>query len=184
MVQEQTQKIIIGVDPGFSVTGYAVVAYGQGKTWVLDCGCLKMSSKDNLSVRTGIFYKFFAEKITMFHAHGVALETSFLGKNAQVFLKLGYLRGILYLLADQHKLSISEFAPREVKSAVTGFGGASKDQVAGVLVRIFPKLTTFTQDQRTDATDALGIALCGLWHDQRQTLLTSNLNQNRHILSR
>lgn len=173
------EKILVGVDPGFSITGYAVVAQAQGHTWVLDCGCLKMSSRDSLSTRTGVFHRFFTEKIQTFHANGVALETSFLGKNAQTFLKLGYLRGILYLLADAHKLSINEFAPREIKATVTGFGGASKEQVAAVLTRIFPKLSTFTQDERADATDALGVALCGLWQNQQQMLFAQMLQQGR-----
>ena len=49
-------------------------------------------------------------------------KTLFLGQNAQAFLKLVHLRGILYLLADQHKTSLHEFAPREVKQSVTGMG--------------------------------------------------------------
>lgn len=91
----------------------------------------------------------------------MSLETPFLGKNAQNFLKLGYLRGILYLLANQHKLEIHEFAPRQVKSALTGFGGASKEQVARVILRLFPKIEA---PKRDDVTDALAITLCGIWH--------------------
>lgn len=90
----------------------------------------------------------------------LALETPFLGKNAQNFLKLGYLRGILYLLTDTHKIHLHEFSPREVKQAVTGFGGAQKDQVARMMYQLFPTLTVQKKD---DVTDALAITLCAAW---------------------
>ena len=162
---------ILGVDPGFGVTGFSVVKTDQGKSFLLDCGYLKMSSSKHLSERTGIFYAFMQEKIICHGVNQVALETSFLGKNAQVFLKLGYLRGILYLLADQHKLALHEFAPREVKTAVTGFGGASKEQVAMMMLTMFPKLNEFGSIEKADVTDALAVALCGLWTARQQKLM-------------
>ena len=94
----------------------------------------------------------------------MALETPFLGKNAQNFLKLGYLRGIVYLLADKNNIMLSEFTPTQVKQAVTGFGGASKDQVARMVLQLFPKIAA---PDKLDVTDALAVTLCGLWH-QRQ----------------
>ncbi len=158
-------QIVLGVDPGFSVTGFALVAKAQRIT-VLDCGYLKMSAQKTLSQRTGEFYVFFQQKIIEHKVTHIALETSFLGKNAQTFLKLGFLRGVLFLLADQHHLVLTEFAPREVKLAVTGSGAASKDQVADMMIRLFPGLTTLPQVERADATDALAVALCGLWNQQ------------------
>jgi crossover junction endodeoxyribonuclease RuvC len=91
------------------------------------------------------------------------LETPFFGKNAQNFLKLGYLRGALYLLADKNRLKLHEFYPREVKQAVTGYGGASKDQVARVILQLFPRMKS---PKKEDVTDALAVTLCGLWRQQ------------------
>lgn len=164
------KQVILGVDPGFHITGYAVVSKEGSKVLLLDCGYLKMSSQHPLPQRVGQFYSHMFAKIAQHHVSHIALETSFLGKNAQTFLKLGYLRGILYLLADQHKLCLSEFAPREVKAAVTGFGGASKDQVANMMMRLFPKLAEFGTVERSDVTDALAISLCGAWNEQMRLL--------------
>ena len=157
--------IVLGVDPGFSITGYAITQKQQSVS-VLDCGFLKMSAQHTLSQRVGQFHALFTQKIQTYGVTHISLETSFLGKNPQTFLKLGFLRGVLYLLADQHKLTISEFAPREVKLAVTGFGGASKDQVASMMLRIFPKLGQYGVTERADVTDALAVALCGIWNNQ------------------
>ncbi len=165
------EVVILGVDPGFHVTGYAILKKDEtGRSYLLDFGYLKMSSKDHLSKRTGEFYKFFSEKISKHKATAVSLETSFLGKNAQTFLKLGFLRGILYLLADQNNLELSEFSPTDIKMSVVGYGKATKDQVAMMVMRLFPKLKDVAKIAKNDVTDALAITLCGLWHNNRRKL--------------
>jgi crossover junction endodeoxyribonuclease RuvC len=172
---ETKTEVVLGVDPGFHITGYAIMSKQAGRVLILDCGYLKMSSQHALSQRTGQFYAFFQEKVNQHNVTMIALETSFLGKNAQTFLKLGFLRGILYLLADQHKTILSEFAPREIKMAVTGFGGASKEQVAAMVMRLFPRLAEFGAVERNDVSDALAVCLCGLWH-QSNALLSAYKN--------
>lgn len=159
----ENSTIILGVDPGFSVTGYAIIKKENNKALLLDYGFLKMSSQKSLVERVGIFYTCFQSKIATHGVTEIALETSFLGKNAQTFLKLGYLRGILYLLAAQGGLPVHEFAPREVKSTVTGYGAASKDQVAAMIMRLFPRLGTLGSIERQDVTDAMAVCLCGFW---------------------
>lgn len=158
------ERIILGIDPGFSFTGFGVLRVAQGKTALLDCGYLRLPAHKHLAERVGIFHDFFTQKIAQHRPTGIALETSFLGKNAQTFLKLGYLRGVLYLLANQHKLGIQEFAPREVKNMLTGFGGASKEQVARMVFMLFPQLQQLKESERSDLTDAVAISLCGLWY--------------------
>ncbi|MCX5924464.1 MAG: crossover junction endodeoxyribonuclease RuvC [Candidatus Dependentiae bacterium] len=117
--------------------------------------------------RIGIFYDFFIEKIKTYNVTDLSIETPFLGKNAQTFLKLGYLRGVLCLMAYQSKLKLHEFSPREVKLAITGFGGAQKDQVARMIQMLFPGLP---QPKTHDVTDAVAVSLCGLWHKPLVTL--------------
>jgi crossover junction endodeoxyribonuclease RuvC len=168
--------VILGVDPGFSATGYSFLRQEGSKVYLLDCGYIKLKSSDSLSKRVGVFYKFFQEKIKLHSVTQISLETSFLGKNAQTFLKLGFLRGILYLLADQYNLELREFAPREIKMAVTGFGGASKDQVANMVLRMFPKLSEVKTIEKADVTDALAVSICGVWQSNN---ILSNFIQKR-----
>lgn len=152
--------IILGIDPGLSITGYGIMRKTGSQTTIIDYGAVRFSSKNDLSVRIGQFYEFFSTSITAHQVTHLALETPFLGKNAQNFLKLGYLRGILYLLADQHNCTIAEFSPRQVKQAVTGSGAAPKEQVARVLTRLFKGLDT---PKTLDISDALAVTLCGAW---------------------
>ena len=158
---------MLGVDPGFSVTGFGIMKKEGNKTFILDYGALRMSSKDSLSKRTGVFHDFFHTKITTWNVEAVTLETPFLGKNAQSFLKLGYLRGILYLLADRFSLELIEVSPRSVKLAVTGSGAASKEQVSRVIGHLFKELTV---PKTLDITDALAVTLCGIWHHTRTNI--------------
>ena len=154
---------ILGIDPGFHITGYSILKNENSKTFLLDYGYLKLSPKQHLSERIGIFFDHFKNKINDFNVTDLALETPFLGKNVQTFLKLGYLRGALYLLANQNNLKLHEFSPREVKVSVTGYGGASKDQVALMILRMFPKLNELGKIEKNDVTDSLAVAICGVW---------------------
>ncbi len=160
-MKQNHEKIILGIDPGFRIAGYGILKKDQQKAYLLDYGYLSMPSSKSLAIRIGIFHDFFSEKITEWLVTDLSIETPFLGKNAQNFLKLGYLRGILYLLVNRYNIILHEFSPREVKQSLTGFGGASKDQVARVIFHLFPNMP---KPKKDDVTDALAITLCGLWH--------------------
>lgn len=153
--------VVLGVDPGFHCAGFSILKKDQRSVVLLDVGYLSMSPNKSLVERVGIFHVFLDGKIKQWHVTDLAIETPFLGKNAQNFLKLGYLRGILYLLTHTHGLTLHEFSPREIKQSVTGYGGASKDQVARVMLQLFPKLE---KPKKEDVTDAMAISLCGVWH--------------------
>lgn len=152
--------IVLGIDPSFTATGYAIMQQCGNKQLLLHQGLISLPVNMQLANRIGLFYDFFNQMIKDYRVTRISLETPFLGKNVQIFLKLGYLRGVLHLLAHQHALQIIEFAPREIKLAVTGFGAAQKDQVSRMVHMLFPGLS---QQKSHDVTDAIAIGLCGLW---------------------
>lgn len=154
------RRVILGVDPGFTATGYSIVCLEKGQTRLLVCGSFPLPATLPMQARLALFYDFFNEKIAEFQVSEVALETPFMGKNAQNFLKLGYLRGILLLLTHRHTCVVREFVPRQVKMAITGFGGAEKEQVMNAVMRLFPRLGI---PARYDITDAIAVSLCCLW---------------------
>lgn len=163
---EKNKLIVLGVDPGLSCAGFAIIQKNGSSPLLIQEGYF--STKPSLSIheRIGLFYDHFDHLVKQYSVNILALETPFLGKNAQNFLKLGYLRGVLYLIARQHLLMVHEFSPCEVKKQITGFGGAQKDQVARVLIRFIPSLSN---SLKHDVTDAIAISLCGMWqgHNQR-----------------
>lgn len=155
--------VILSVDPGFINTGFSIIQKSNNNLILLDAGILSMKSCQSIAYRINLFYDFFNLKILKFNVKIISLETPFLGKNPQNFLKLGYLRGILYLISNQNGLEVFEFSPREVKLATTGFGAASKEQVARLLFKLFPNLLNiFNKYPKFDLTDSIAIALCAL----------------------
>lgn len=160
----RVDRVILGIDPGFTAAGFSVVRIELGRIILKECGALRQKSSQSIPERLLIFHDFFEDKITGAGITELALETPFLGKNAQNFLKLGYLRGILLLLVQHHGLVLHEFAPRQVKSAITGYGHADKQQVFRVLSRLFPG---FAQPDSLDISDAVAIGLCAAWAKQK-----------------
>ena len=152
--------IILGIDPGLQVAGFSLATLINGKTRLIESGILKLKPKDPLQKRVSKFHDFILAKIEQYKVTAIALETPFIGRNAQTFLKLGYLRGILYLLAEKNGIIIYEFTPSQVKQAVTGYGNAGKEQVQLMVKRLFPGVVDFAT---CDASDAVAVALCGLW---------------------
>lgn len=152
--------IILAVDPSVVSAGFAVIEFRNGRVVLLDSGLVKMSSAQGLPERVACLHDFFEAKIGAWKVTHLTLETPFLGKNAQNFLKLGYVRGILYLLSHKFSLRLHEFSPREIKHGLTGFGGADKAQLARVVMQLFPG---FAMPERFDVTDSIALALCCLW---------------------
>jgi len=151
--------IILGVDPGTRYAGYAVLKKEKQKTSLVDAGCFDVHKSGELVNKIGDLYGLVLKKAKEHNVTHLAIETPFMYKNAGTFLKLGYVRGILYLIAYQNGLKLSEFSPAEVKQAVTGYGKASKEQVSNMVLKFFK----IEKPKRDDTTDAIAIALCALW---------------------
>ena len=150
--------IILGVDPGTRYAGYAVIKKEKQRTFLMEAGCVDVHKKKTLVEKIGIIYETLSGKVSEHNVTHLSIETPFLDKNAGTFLKLGYVVGILHLISYNNRLILSEFAPREVKKNITGYGNASKDQVANVVMRLF----RIKKPERDDVTDAVAIAMCGL----------------------
>lgn len=151
--------VVLGVDPGSLYTGYGVIRKDAAGFHVLACGVIRLNRRKSYAERIGEIYRELDLVIAACHPRCVSLETVFLNRNVQSALKLGQVRGAIIALAMNRQMELHEYAPREVKAAVTGRGSASKQQVAS-MVR---GMLHFEETPATfDMTDALGIALCDL----------------------
>ncbi len=148
--------ITLGIDPGSLFTGFGLVEKSGNAFRALDYGVISTNAKDEMPKRLKQIYDALAGKIERHRPAKVSIETTFLGKNVQSALKLGQVRGVVMVLAMNYQLSISEYAPREVKKAVTGNGNASKEQVEFMVKNL---LSIQGAKARSDAFDALAIAL-------------------------
>jgi crossover junction endodeoxyribonuclease RuvC len=145
---------ILGLDPGSLRTGFGVIDCSGGTLTIVAQGCIATSGGP-LADRLRIIHQRVAELIRLHQPREVAVERVFLSKNADSALKLGQARGAA-LAAVPVTLEVHEYAPRAVKLAVVGVGGAEKAQVAHMVKRLL------RLDLRlgADAADALAIAIC------------------------
>lgn len=161
----QTQKaarIILGVDPGTVVTGWGVVQAIGGALRHVGHGTINSSHAESQAARLSRIYHGLSKVLREHQPDGVSLEKVFFAQNVQSALKLGQARGIALLAAAEHGVDVHEYSALEIKSAVVGFGRATKQQVQimiGSLLRV-------TGPVPVDAADALAAAIC---HLNRQT---------------
>ena len=151
------QRIILGIDPGVAIVGYAIMK-AQGDTLqLLACDAITTQAGVALPLRLRHIYQQFGELIALYRPHEVAMEELFFGRNTSTAIAVGQARGVALLAVANAGLSIAEYTPNEVKRAVTGYGAAKKEQV-GEMVRILLHLPAVPRPD--DAADAAAIAIC------------------------
>ncbi|WP_430901288.1 MULTISPECIES: crossover junction endodeoxyribonuclease RuvC [unclassified Paraflavitalea] len=151
-------KIILGIDPGTLVMGYALIEASGSKARLLKMDVLKLSAKKDHYERLQSIHHCIQELIQEHRPHEVAIEAPFFGKNVQSMLKLGRAQGVAIAVAMSKGLPVTEYSPKKVKMAVTGNGNADKDQVWKMLQQVLS--ITSSKIAYLDASDALAVAVC------------------------
>jgi len=150
---------VLGIDPGLAIMGYGVIdERGSGGTLVAS-GAIKTSAKLPRAERLALLYDGVKAVIDEYRPHEVAVEQQFFKDNVKSAMAVGEARAAAMIAAAQAGCPVYEFAPREVKEAVTGWGNAPKTQVQQ-MVLVHLGLTSL--DGPLDVTDAIGVALARL----------------------
>ena len=150
-------KIILGIDPGTTVTGYGLIHVHGKKVKMLNFGIIQLSKLPSHPDKLKRIYDRVDGIIQEFKPDEMAIEAPFFGKNVQSMLKLGRAQGVAIAASLGHNVPFEEYTPRRIKQAITGSGSASKEQVAAMLQKIlkFEEIPKYL-----DATDGLAVALC------------------------
>ena len=149
--------IILGIDPGFAITGYGIVQYVGNRFQVLDYGAITSTPDSDLPTRLKLLYDKLGDVISQYHPDAIAVEELFFNKNVKTALTVGHGRGVILLAAANSEADIFEYTPLQVKQAVVGYGRAEKKQVQE-MVRIILNLTK--PPKPDDVADALAVAIC------------------------
>ena len=147
----------MGIDPGMGTTGWGIIRSVKGNLKYLDSGRISTSPAQPSGERLAKLYN---ELQGVARLHNVVLcgvESGFVGRSAQSSLKLGQARAAAVLAAQTLMIPVRDVSPREVKLAVTGHGGASKEQVGYMVGKL---LNLEFEPNESDISDALAIAIC------------------------
>jgi crossover junction endodeoxyribonuclease RuvC len=147
--------VILGVDPGTTATGYGIIEKNGSQARHLASGVVRPSRMGSQSRRLWEIHGSL-ERIICEHSPSVmVVESLFHANNSQSLMKLSQARGVILLVGEAHGMEIFEYAPREIKKGLTGFGAAEKEQIMFMVAKILnvPKLRS------PDQADALAMAL-------------------------
>ena len=146
----------MGIDPGSRITGYGVIDLDGPRSRYVASGCIQTDSSRPLPERLKIIFEGVAGVIREHQPAEAAVEQVFMHRNPDSALKLGQARGAALCAVVMAGLPVSEYAPRAIKQAVVGGGGADKTQVQ----RMVGLLLNRAEPLSADAADALAVAIC------------------------
>ena len=153
----QTDKIILGIDPGTLIMGYGLIHIKGKKMELIQMGVLHLSKLGSHELKLKKIFERTLQLVDEYKPDEFAVEAPFYGKNVQSMLKLGRAQGVAMSAALYRNIPIFEYAPKKIKMAITGKGTASKEQVALMLKSM---LNINEMPKHLDASDGLAAAVC------------------------
>lgn len=149
---------VLGIDPGLTRAGFAVVEESGGRLRALDHGTIRAQG-DDVAPQLAALRARLAAVIAEHAPDAVAVERLFVTRNQRTAIRVGQASGIALLVAAEAGLGVTEYGPLQVKQAVVGTGSATKDQVSFMVRRL---LGLTEKPETADAADALALAICHL----------------------
>ncbi|NQU38349.1 MAG: crossover junction endodeoxyribonuclease RuvC [Lentisphaerae bacterium] len=160
---------ILGIDTALRASGVGVVEATGSKLSLVAYNVIRSKPSIPLSQCLLRLDEGLQDIIRETTPDAVAIEGAFFFKNARTAMVLGQARGVAIATCTRHGLKLYEYAPRRVKQAVVGFGGAQKPQVQKMIVT----LLNLSETPPADASDALALAICHLHSCTSHTVLAT-----------
>jgi crossover junction endodeoxyribonuclease RuvC len=159
---------VLGLDPAVvGATGYGVIESDGRTLRMLRYGALRPAAGSRSAANEQLcrVHALITELIDEFSPTGIAIESIFIALNRKTALRLAEMRGVVLLAAAQKGLEVHSYSPREIKSSVSGYGNAGKEQVQHMIRALLGLAET---PEPADAADALAVALCHIQMAQAQ----------------
>ena len=148
---------ILGIDPGYGITGFGLVDAQRSQFTLLRCGAITTPPNTDFHWRLSVIYNDMVQLLELAKPDAVAVEELFFGHNVTTGINVAQARGVILLAVQQAGIPIFEYKPMQVKQAVVGYGNATKHQVQDMTKRL---LHLSAMPKPDDAADAIAIALC------------------------
>lgn len=148
---------ILGVDPGFAITGYSIIDYVGNKFKLIDSGAVTTPAGMSFPLRLSKIYTELGQIIDQYQPDAVSVEELFFNNNVKTAINVAQARGIILVVGCQKNIPTFEYTPLQVKQAVVGYGRADKIQVQKMVKTI---LKVDSLPKLDDITDSMAIAIC------------------------
>ncbi len=149
--------IILGIDPGYAITGYGLIEYLSNRSRMLDFGVVSTQARVPFEIRLLTIYQELEALIRRYSPDVMAVEELFFSRNTTTAIGAAQARGVAILAAAKAGIPVYEYTPMQIKLAVTGYGRADKNQVSQMVKTI---LCLDQIPAKDDASDALAVAIC------------------------
>ena len=168
---------ILGIDPGYGITGFGIVDAQRNNFTLLQYGAITTPAGTDFPLRLQMIYNDMTELLMVAKPDAVAIEELFFGQNVTTGIGVAQSRGVILLAIQQAGVPIFQYKPMQVKQAVVGYGNATKHQVQDMTKRILHLQAVPKPD---DAADAIAIALC---HARSSTSLLAKHSEQLKVKS-
>ncbi len=148
---------ILGIDPGYGITGFGLIESERGQSKLLTCGAITTPAGMDFSARLEMIYEDMRTLLAQSKPDAVAIEELFFGQNVTTGIGVAQARGVVLLAIRQAGLEVTAYKPMQVKQALVGYGNATKHQMQDMTMRL---LHLSAMPKPDDAADAIAIALC------------------------
>ena len=164
---------ILGIDPGYGITGFGLIESERGQNRLLRCGAITTPANTDFSWRLEVIYNDMVQLLEMAKPDVVAIEELFFGQNVTTGIGVAQARGVVLLAIRQAGVPVTSYKPMQVKQALVGYGNATKHQMMDMTKRL---LHLREMPKPDDAADAIAIALC---HARSSTSLLAQAQQKQ-----
>ena len=164
---------ILGIDPGYGITGFGIVDAQRNNFQLLQYGAITTPAGTDFPLRLQMIYNDMTELLMVAKPDAVAIEELFFGQNVTTGIGVAQSRGVILLAVQQAGIPIFQYKPMQVKQAVVGYGNATKHQVQDMTKRL---LHLQAMPKPDDAADAIAIALC---HARSATSLLAQVQKHQ-----
>ena len=147
---------ILGIDPGYGITGFGLIDAQRGQFQLLNCGAITTPPNTEFSWRLEVIYNDMVQLLQVAQPEAVAIEELFFGHNVTTGINVAQSRGVILLAIRQAGIPVFEYTPMQVKQAVTGHGKADKTQVQQMVKALLGMREIAKPD---DAADAIAVAI-------------------------
>ncbi len=148
---------ILGIDPGFAITGYSIIDYIGNKFKLIDSGAVLTQAKESFPLRLLKLNNDLEQIIDTYHPDAISVEELFFNNNVKTAINVAQARGVVLVVGCRKQIPTYEYTPLQIKQAVTGYGRADKVQVQKMVKTI---LNVEKLPKLDDTTDSMAAAIC------------------------